>query len=289
VDDGSTDGGDEIAAGFPDPRFRLVRQPNGGPGSARNRGIEECQAELVAFLDADDEWLPDYLITNVSALDRLGPDVASSTSSYFMGPGAAVSTESMWRERGISEGVFRAQPATDPVQFHHTVSFMLPCSTVARLAVVRRWGGFYAVNKCRFAEDAFLWTKVLLNETVHFSMEPRVRVYTAAGGLSHNVGGARPIEPFLQFPEEMEKDCPPVLLPLLQRFLTIRAFKTSCVFGYWGDWRRARTLRRRFHVAHDRRLPYYWRSMLISTPFGAAAGALWRAVSRSEDPPLRRV
>ena len=59
VDDGSTDSGGDTCEGF--PGVRLVRQLNAGPGSARNRGVEEASGEWMAFLDADDFWAPSHL------------------------------------------------------------------------------------------------------------------------------------------------------------------------------------------------------------------------------------
>jgi glycosyltransferase involved in cell wall biosynthesis len=63
VDDGSTDESVLVAERLAteNSTVRLIRQPNGGPGRARNRGVAESEGEFVAFLDADDYWYPDHL------------------------------------------------------------------------------------------------------------------------------------------------------------------------------------------------------------------------------------
>jgi GT2 family glycosyltransferase len=63
VDDGSTDGGAQIAEGYArrDPRFRVVHIPHQGRSAARNRGVATARGALICFLDADDLYLPRYL------------------------------------------------------------------------------------------------------------------------------------------------------------------------------------------------------------------------------------
>lgn len=63
VNDGSTDRGPEIVQRVVDQRVMLINQDNEGVSAARNRGIYNAKADLIAFLDADDEWLPEFLAT----------------------------------------------------------------------------------------------------------------------------------------------------------------------------------------------------------------------------------
>jgi len=63
VNDGSTDNSIEVVSQFDDSRIQIFTKENGGVSAARNYGIEKAQYEYIAFLDADDLWLPDYLET----------------------------------------------------------------------------------------------------------------------------------------------------------------------------------------------------------------------------------
>jgi glycosyltransferase involved in cell wall biosynthesis len=65
VDDGSTDNTAEIVVHFGD-RIKYIRQDNAGVSAARNRGVKESSAELIAFLDADDIWEPTKLEKQVA-------------------------------------------------------------------------------------------------------------------------------------------------------------------------------------------------------------------------------
>jgi glycosyltransferase involved in cell wall biosynthesis len=67
VDDGSTDNTPEIVAPL-QHRLRYIRQEQSGPSAARNSGIRASRGELIAFLDADDVWLPHKTATQVRYL-----------------------------------------------------------------------------------------------------------------------------------------------------------------------------------------------------------------------------
>jgi glycosyltransferase involved in cell wall biosynthesis len=67
IDDGSTDETQDVMRQYGSP-VRCIHQQNSGVAVARNRGITESRGRYVAFLDADDTWLPDKLELQMNAL-----------------------------------------------------------------------------------------------------------------------------------------------------------------------------------------------------------------------------
>lgn len=99
VNDGSKDNTLDVLRGYGD-RIRVVDQANAGPPRARNAGLAAVRGEFVAFLDADDIWLPTKLSAQVAHL-RAHADVSTVFTRWFVWPADA-------------DGVFRI-PAVSPV------------------------------------------------------------------------------------------------------------------------------------------------------------------------------
>lgn len=276
VDDGSTDGSGQLVRAAQIPKLRLIRQENGGPGAARNLGIAEATGDIVAFLDADDCWHPAYLAESVNILTA-HREAAAVTSCYIDHPDR-ICRKAMWEHRGLREGLVRVLPQTPPQLFTHMVAYMHPCTTTIRLNVVRHFEGFVSKDKCRYAEDASLFAKVLLNEQVYFHLSPLVDLHHEASELSTR-SCTRPVEPFLLRPIELETWCSPELAPVLRGFLQIRASKTAAILGYWGRWQEAQRLRRRFVTLRDHRVPFFWYGALGATPMAGYVGCFLRAMA----------
>ena len=103
LDDGSTDETAAVARSFGAP-VRVVSQPNGGIGAARNRGAQLVRGDWIVFLDADDRLTADGLSCRIQALER--------------NPGATIAFGAVRRFQHTSEGepiaVDRLRPAPLP-------------------------------------------------------------------------------------------------------------------------------------------------------------------------------
>lgn len=73
ADDGSTDGTWDLARGFGDPRIRPIHRPRSeGAAAARNHALDHATGRYIAFLDADDLWLPEKLARQIPFMAETG-------------------------------------------------------------------------------------------------------------------------------------------------------------------------------------------------------------------------
>ena len=82
INDGCTDNSANEVAMFDDDRIKIINQVNAGVSAARNRGILEAKQSFIAFLDADDEWYPDYL-ESIANLQGAYPECQVFATSYI--------------------------------------------------------------------------------------------------------------------------------------------------------------------------------------------------------------
>lgn len=83
VDDGSNEPNEEVIKSIPDPRIKYVRHSvNRGASAARNTGIKIAKGEYVAFLDSDDEWLPDKLGLQLKYLKSKRNDIIAGCTGF---------------------------------------------------------------------------------------------------------------------------------------------------------------------------------------------------------------
>lgn len=168
VDDGSTDGGADIVLAVRDPRVRLVQQPNSGVSIARNRGAEEAAADVIAFLDADDVWKPDFLQVVTSLRERF-PQAAAWGTAYQLDDGSGLLRTPGYRgglptdEEGGLLDFFAGEPGGCPL---HSSAILV------RKAALFQAGGFPA-GVVR-SEDHDTWLRLALRYSIAWS--PQVAV-----------------------------------------------------------------------------------------------------------------
>lgn len=86
VDDGSSDNSLALAQKFASDRVRIIPQENQGVSVARNTGILNASGEFICFLDADDEWRPDYLAA-INGLTEAYPESSIFVTAYAVNMG----------------------------------------------------------------------------------------------------------------------------------------------------------------------------------------------------------
>ena len=150
VDDGSSDRTAEAAAGF--PRTLVIRRPNGGQGAARNTAIQADSGEWIAFLDADDVWVPRK--TEIQ-LGCVTPEAGVIHCTRF-----------------------------NPIHFGnlwHRQTHVAPSGAMVRKQVLLEVGGFEESRAVVGVEDLNLWLKIALTDWRFVQSEIGLCVWRSTG------------------------------------------------------------------------------------------------------------
>lgn len=159
IDDGSQDNTGLVARTFPAP-VRLIQQTNAGAAVARNTGITASTGEWIAFLDADDRWLPEKL-------ERQLECAAIHPSAELIYSDAAVMDEDNVK---VGDYLSDKRPASGLVfdRLLHSF-FILPSTVLARRSALLEVGMFK--SSLREMEDYDLWLR--LSRLCPFQLVPQ--------------------------------------------------------------------------------------------------------------------
>ena len=180
VDDGSTDETAAVAAGYADRGVRYVHRPLGGAGQARNAGLEVTSAPLVAFLDADDAWLPHRVAVGVTHLEH-HPEAALVAAHAF-------ACDDRMRPSTIVHAL--REPACgrvfDELLIHNVV--LNPSSVLVRRSALEAAGGF---SELPVAQDWDTWLEIAKRFPIGFTDDVVALVRRHTNGITLRTGRER--------------------------------------------------------------------------------------------------
>jgi glycosyltransferase involved in cell wall biosynthesis len=154
VDDGSTDNTADIVRQFAD-KVKLISQANAGVSAARNAGIRAADGDWVAFLDADDQWLPDFLEAQTALLNR-NPNLAWSAANYMT---CYADRQAAEINPVFAEKLLNGKNYFDDYFSAYTYGFIGCSDTMLIRKNVLLEAGLFPVN-LRVAEDIDLWWRI---------------------------------------------------------------------------------------------------------------------------------
>ncbi len=178
VDDGSTDDGVAIVKKIfsadyltehqlqmPCKGFQLISQPNQGVSSARNNGAKVAQENYLAFLDADDEWHPDYLAKMKQLIEQF-PDIGLWASSYYIVKNGRNRIAPVGVEKDFRQGIINY------FQVYAKTLCMPVCTDTAIVPkeIFEKEHGFKP--QLKLGEDFDLWVRIAMKYPVVFLNEP---------------------------------------------------------------------------------------------------------------------
>ena len=173
IDDGSTDETQEVMRQYGSP-VRCIRQPNSGVAVARNRGIMESRGRYIAFLDADDTWLPDKLERQMNAL--------SSESGAGFCYSAFTVVDSDLNPLRVNQSKRHASALEDLILRGNVVGSI--CTVLCERALFDKLGGFDpGLSQCA---DWDMWVRMAAHTTFTYIDEPLVTYRHHGSMMSRN-------------------------------------------------------------------------------------------------------
>jgi glycosyltransferase involved in cell wall biosynthesis len=246
VDDGSTDNSKSVSTGFNDPRIALYSQANAGPGAARNAGVAHARGDFIAFLDADDEWLPDHLASAVSAL-QAEPDCAAYLCGYDSGSFRKHRPNKIL-QLGKPKGPASPPIDSEGIDLKRHVDAMHSSCVVVRKDVFAALGGFFGEDGCRYGEDSWFYARLLFGHRIFWNPEEHTQFHVEDSDLGFAVRKRTSARPISLYPDRLQDGLAPDARDALRRLSRVFAKADYDMLMASGAWDAAGRLRRQHHL-----------------------------------------
>jgi glycosyltransferase involved in cell wall biosynthesis len=228
VDNGSTDETRAAIEPFRERGISYVYQEDAGPSGGRNTGIELARGELVAFLDADDAWLPGKTSAQVAHLIA-HPELGLVGSGAFECDATNQPT-----------GIRKAPPIEAEMAFEQLLvrNFLVTTGVIVRKRCHEVVGGFKDMS---FGEDWDLWLRIARRYPIGFVQEPLFKRRGHPSALSFEIGD----QLLTRYREIGEGHLPHAQPAWLRPIIRRRLHSTACFYaaGYAIDRDRKRAAR----------------------------------------------
>lgn len=204
VDDGSTDNTTDIVKGFKSNIIRLISVQNGGVSRARNVGIYAADADYIAFLDADDVWVPCKLQEQLLKLKKNTSAGVCYTGSQL------IDSEGVHIEDAIGVPYVRGWVFQDIVYYERPIYGSASSIIVARDLLLQT---DLFDESMQFSEDVDLWARLALLTEFDFVSEPLVKIRVHSNSATRNKSWNKDAEILLQHFYYINKFLPKYTIP----------------------------------------------------------------------------
>ncbi len=155
----------------------IVHEKNKGACAARNTGIAHAKGEYLAFLDDDDEWLPEKLETQLASMKSAKVALVYCSHYVINKTGKSRLIEEPLAQEGCHEDAFEQL-----LKENYVGSTSYP---LLRTEAVREVGGF--TEGLRASQDHDLWLRLVQKYPITYCKEPLVNLYYSKESISRNM------------------------------------------------------------------------------------------------------
>jgi glycosyltransferase involved in cell wall biosynthesis len=262
VDDGSTDETAEVLSGFGDRIIVQAHPRNRGLAAARNTGIRASRGKYVAFLDADDVWLPHKLDSQIPIFEQ-------NEAVGLVGSDMLIFDKNGVRPSGAFEQVRPPSGFVFPILFSSVGrSTVLTPTVVVRRACFDDVGFFD--ETLMGAEDHDMWLRISRKWAFEFVCEPLVRYRMSANQLHKQL--ERHLTNAIRVQEKALAESPELHdlgLPALDRCLYDMYLQLCSVYLLNGKRWEARSVLRHYRQTRGRTARYWRMALAAMLPWSA--------------------